>query len=162
MRKFLFILPLIFSCAFAHAADYRAALVADMNTGRVLISENANMICSSNIKDNPEYEIATKIAVYLDSNDIVTTIESAEIIASENIDILNDFESYYNSNYEKIGNYGGYTYDIHQEKKRLLANVIIDYNTFNTEAYVADYPEIAETFNEEYKMTKDKTTCDVT
>jgi D-alanyl-D-alanine carboxypeptidase len=43
MRKFLFILPLIFSCAFAHAADYRAALVADMNTGRVLISENANM-----------------------------------------------------------------------------------------------------------------------
>ena len=119
-------------------------------------TENANMICSSNIKDNQEYEIATKIAVYLDSNDIVTTIESAEIIASENIDILNDFESYYNSNYEKIGNYGGYTYDIHQEKKRLLANVIIDYNTFNTEAYVADYPEIAETFNEEYKMTKDK------
>ena len=42
MRKILFVLPLIFSCAFAHAADYRAALVADMNTGRVLIAENAN------------------------------------------------------------------------------------------------------------------------
>jgi D-alanyl-D-alanine carboxypeptidase len=43
IRKILFILPLIFSCAFAHAADYRAALVADMDTGRVLISQNANM-----------------------------------------------------------------------------------------------------------------------
>ncbi len=42
MRKILFALPLIFSCAFAHAANYRAALVADMDTGRVLISENAN------------------------------------------------------------------------------------------------------------------------
>jgi len=41
MRKFLFALPLLFSCAFAHAANYRAALVADMDTGRVLIAENA-------------------------------------------------------------------------------------------------------------------------
>ena len=42
MRKFLFVLPALFFCAFAHAANYRAALVADMDTGRVLISENAN------------------------------------------------------------------------------------------------------------------------
>ena len=42
MKQILFILPLIFSCTFVHAADYRAALVADMDTGRVLISENAN------------------------------------------------------------------------------------------------------------------------
>lgn len=41
MRKFLFVLPALFFCAFAHAANYRAALVADMDTGRVLISENA-------------------------------------------------------------------------------------------------------------------------
>ena len=42
MRKLLFALPLMFSCAIAHAANYRAALVADMDTGRVLISENAS------------------------------------------------------------------------------------------------------------------------
>ena len=44
MRKriFLFALPLMFLCAIAHAANYRAALVADMDTGRVLIAENAN------------------------------------------------------------------------------------------------------------------------
>jgi D-alanyl-D-alanine carboxypeptidase len=41
MRKFLFVLLLIFSCAVANAANYRAALVADMNTGRVLVAENA-------------------------------------------------------------------------------------------------------------------------
>ena len=42
-RKILLALPLMFLCAFAHAANYRAALVADMNSGRVLISENANV-----------------------------------------------------------------------------------------------------------------------
>lgn len=41
-RKLLFALPLMFACCFAHAANYRAALVADMDTGRVLIAENAN------------------------------------------------------------------------------------------------------------------------
>lgn len=35
-------MPLMFLCAFAHAANYRAALVADMDSGRVLIAENAN------------------------------------------------------------------------------------------------------------------------
>lgn len=42
IRKFLFVLPALFLCTTVYAANYRAALVADMNTGRVLISENAN------------------------------------------------------------------------------------------------------------------------
>lgn len=41
MRKILFVLPALFFCATATAANYRAALVADMDTGRVLIAENA-------------------------------------------------------------------------------------------------------------------------
>ena len=40
--KFLFCLALCFLCPTLNAAEYRAALVADMDTGRVLISENAN------------------------------------------------------------------------------------------------------------------------
>ena len=43
MRKLLFVLPVLFMCGFAHAASYRAALVADMDSGRVLYSENANV-----------------------------------------------------------------------------------------------------------------------
>ena len=120
-----------------------------------LEAEEANIICSSYNKDNEDYEVAAKIAVYYDNNENIIKIESSELIASENNNILNDFESYYNSNYEKIANYGGYTYDVHQEKKRLVSNVIIDFNTFNTESYIADYPEIADTFNEEFKLTKD-------
>ena len=42
MRKILSGLLALFMCVAAHAADYRAALVADMDTGRVLIAENAN------------------------------------------------------------------------------------------------------------------------
>ena len=42
MKKLLLGLFVLFMSVAAHAADYRAALVADMDTGRVLISENAN------------------------------------------------------------------------------------------------------------------------
>ena len=42
MRMRFLILPLLFLCAPACAAQYRAALVADMDTGRVLYQENAN------------------------------------------------------------------------------------------------------------------------
>ena len=42
MRMFFSILVACFLCVSGHAAQYRAALVADMNTGRVLFQENAN------------------------------------------------------------------------------------------------------------------------
>ena len=41
--KLLFVLPVLFLCNLANAASYRAALVADMESGRVLYSENANV-----------------------------------------------------------------------------------------------------------------------
>jgi D-alanyl-D-alanine carboxypeptidase len=44
LKQFLFILPALFICNFANAASYRAALVADMDSGRVLYSENANVL----------------------------------------------------------------------------------------------------------------------
>ncbi len=43
LKKFLFVLPVLFLCNFAYGASYRAALVADMESGRVLYSENANV-----------------------------------------------------------------------------------------------------------------------
>ncbi|MFQ6739305.1 MAG: serine hydrolase [Alphaproteobacteria bacterium] len=43
MRKLFAFLSVFLFCATAYAAGYRAALVADMDTGRVLYSENANV-----------------------------------------------------------------------------------------------------------------------
>lgn len=42
MKRICLILTWLFMCFTANAAQYRAALVADMNTGRVLYQENAN------------------------------------------------------------------------------------------------------------------------
>jgi len=42
MKKILSFLVVFLSCIGAYATDYRAALVADMDTGRVLVSEHAN------------------------------------------------------------------------------------------------------------------------
>lgn len=44
MRRMIFILFGLLLCANANAAQYRAALVADMNSGRVLYQENANQL----------------------------------------------------------------------------------------------------------------------
>ena len=41
MKGRFLILPMLFFASFANAANYRAAMVADMDTGRVLYSENA-------------------------------------------------------------------------------------------------------------------------
>ena len=42
MRKILSFIIAVLLCGGAFAADYRAALVADMDTGRVIFSEHAN------------------------------------------------------------------------------------------------------------------------
>ncbi len=42
MKRIITVLSCVFLCAAANAAPYRAALVADMTTGRVLYSENAS------------------------------------------------------------------------------------------------------------------------
>ncbi|MBQ5699940.1 MAG: D-alanyl-D-alanine carboxypeptidase [Alphaproteobacteria bacterium] len=44
MRRMLFLISAMFICMGADAAQYRAALVADMDTGRVLYQENANQL----------------------------------------------------------------------------------------------------------------------
>ena len=41
MKGIFLILPMLFFASFANAANYRAAMVADMDSGRVLYSENA-------------------------------------------------------------------------------------------------------------------------
>ena len=42
MGRMFFFLSVLLMCVDAYAAGYRAALVADMDTGRVLFQENAN------------------------------------------------------------------------------------------------------------------------
>ena len=154
-KSFILICALLLITGCGEKEKVKKAVKVNLLDEIKLEAEEANIVCQSYNKDNEEYEVASKIAIYYDKNENITKIESSELLASDNNNILNDFESYYNSNYEKIANYGGYTYDIHQGKKRLISNVIIDFNTFNTESYVADYPEIAETFNEEFKLNKD-------
>ena len=118
--------------------------------------KDASYTCTTYNKDNKDYDIAGKYAIFLDDKDNVIMISSTEIIESKNIETLNQFESYYNSSYEKIANYGGYTYDIYQENNRVIANVIVDYNTFNMESYANEYEDVSKYLTEDYKLTKDK------
>lgn len=122
----------------------------------VLEDKDAAYECSMYNKNNKDYDIAGKYAIFLDDKDNVIMVNSTEVVESKKNEILNQFENYYNSSYDKIANYGGYTYDIYQENNRVIANVIIDYNTFNMESYATEHEEIVPYINEEHHLTKDK------
>lgn len=115
---------------------------------------NANYVCNIDSK-NEDYNLIGKYAIYLD-NENVSKINSVESIESDNANTLSYFESYYLSNYDKIANYSGYEYDIKQEDNKLIVNVTIDYQTFNTESYVIDFPDSAEIFDDQFKLKIDK------
>lgn len=115
----------------------------------------ANYVCTINNEDNKEYKLIGKYVIYLDNND-VTNINSVEIIESDNNNTLDYFESYYLSNYDKIANYGGYEYNIDKEEDKLIINVKINYNEFNIESYVTDYPDSISIFSEDFKLKEDK------
>lgn len=115
---------------------------------------NANYVCEINNTED-EYNLIGKYAIYLDNDDVIK-INSVEVVESDNDNTLSYFESYYLSNYDKIANYSGYEYDIKQEDNKLIVNVTIDYQTFNTESYVIDFPDSAEIFDDQFKLKIDK------
>ena len=156
MKKTLLIISLLFIVTGCNESNKKNGKEKNLLDEIVLEDKDAAYECSMYNSENKDYNIAGKYAIFVDDNDNVTMINSTEVIESKKNDILNQFQNYYNSSYDKIANYGGYTYDIIQENNRVIANVIIDYNTFNMESYAEEHEEIVQYINEEYHLTKDK------
>lgn len=156
MKKTLLIFAVLFIVTGCNESNKKKNNENILLNDIVLEDKDATYECSMYSNENKDYDVAGKYAIFVDENDNVTMINSTEIIESKKDEILNQFENYYNSSYDKIANYGGYTYDIYQENNRVIANVIIDYNTFNMESYAEEHEEIVPYINEEHHLTKDK------
>lgn len=112
---------------------------------------NANYICTCSIEnDNDNYNLAGKYAITLNDKKLVTNVKSIEIIESNNENVLNYYETYLNSNYRRISMYNGFIYEVKRENNHLITSVDIDYKEIDKEAFLTDYPDMAE------YITKDK------
>ena len=112
-------------------------------------------VCTYDKKDEDNnYTVGAKYAIKIE-DDLVSKIHSIEIIEANKPEIINDYESYINENYEKIKAYGGYEYTVNHENNRLITEVNINFNEFTIESFALNNPDIVNYLNEDYKLTAD-------
>lgn len=90
------------------------------------------------------------------TNDVVTSVETEEIVISDNEQIRDYFESTLNSSYETAEEtYGGYTYNIKKEDNKVISNVTIDYTKMDLEKFIDSNTTMKAYVNSDNKITLD-------
>lgn len=101
--------------------------------------KGAKLVCTADYDYNDlHYVTGAKYAVFGDKDNKVTKIISREITKSKDKSILNNAETLYQENIDKIESYGGYTYNINKDKDSITVDVTIDYTDFNIKKYKED------------------------
>ena len=73
----------------------------------------------------------------------VKSVNTEEIVTSENEDIINTFEETLNNTYQKTNEaYGGYDYKVTKEVGKVTSTVTIDYSKMNLEQFINDQPSL--------------------
>lgn len=99
------------------------------------------------------YKIESSMTIYA-KNDIVTKVETTEVVTSDQTEILSYFEDTLDAQYEAASQtYGGYNYDIKTTDEKLTSTVTIDYTEMNLDKYVEDYSVMKDYVNAENKLT---------
>ena len=150
---FLFLIPilLITGCREEKKKNNKSNVLSDT----IEITDNADYICKYDKKDEEnKYTIGNKYAIKIEDG-VVSNIHSIEIIEANKLELINDFESYINENYDKIKAYGGYEYEIRHENNKLITEVNINFNEFSIETFALNNQEILEYLNEEYKLSEE-------
>lgn len=88
------------------------------------------------------YKINSTYKISYNGN-FVTSVETEEIVISNNDELLNNFESKLNDSYEKANTaYGGYTYNVIKEDGKVISKVNIDYSKMDIEQFAKDQPSL--------------------
>lgn len=99
------------------------------------------------------YTLKSEYIIY-SKGDIVTSVKTKEVVTSDNITILNYFENTLNTQYEAANkSYGGYTFDVKKEEKKVTSNVTIDYTKMDLNKYVKDNASMKTYMNKDSKIT---------
>ncbi len=116
--------------------------------------KKATMVCTLDMdkKENEGYTLGAKYVIFSDK-DIVTKVNSQEIVQSSNRELLETFEQYFQENYGIVSNYGGYEYEITNENGQVKSVVSIDYTKMDIENYINNYPDIKAYLDDNNQVT---------
>ncbi len=99
------------------------------------------------------YTLNSTYKIYA-TNDVVTSVETEEIVTSENKQIRDYFESTLNTSYKTANEtYGGYTYNIKNEDNKVSSKVTIDYTKMDLEKFINSNTSIKAYVNKDNKLT---------
>lgn len=77
------------------------------------------------------------------TGEYVDSVESEEIVTSEDTDILNYFETTLTDTYDKTSAaYGGYDYSVNNDGSKVVSTVTIDYKKMDLEQFITDQPTL--------------------
>lgn len=125
MKKFIFILPILAFCL-TGCGDKEGIIECELSSNDVVNGYALNSTYKINY-----------------TGDFVTSVETEEIVSSENDELLNNFEITLNDTYNKTNTaYSGYTYNVVKENGKVVSNVTIDYSKMNIEQFVKDQPSL--------------------
>lgn len=140
MKKKILMLLIICICLLTGCGEKEEKLLdTDISNNIDLDEKDAKMVCTADYDYNDlHYVTGAKYVVFADKDNKVTKIVSREVTKSNDKSILNNAESLYQDNINKIESYGGYSYEINKDKNTLTVDVTIDYTNFNIKQYKED------------------------
>lgn len=125
MKKFIFVLPILAICL-TGCGDKKGIIECELSSNDVVNGYALNSTYKINY-----------------NGDFVTSVDTEEIVSSENDELLNNFETTLNDTYYKTNTaYGGYTYNVVKENGKVVSTVTIDYSKMNIEQFVKDQPSL--------------------
>lgn len=126
MKKFLFIIPVLVV----------SLLVGCGNKG-------GTIECTLSSKDVVNgYELNSTYKIKY-TNDYVNSVETVEVVSSDNSEVLDYFKKNLEDTYKKTNeNYGGYDYNVTKDQNKVTANVTIDYSKMNLDQFIKDQPAL--------------------
>ena len=85
---------------------------------------------------------------------IVKKVKINEIVQGDTDTILDNFKTSWTDNYEYLNKtFGGYTYKIKQKNKKVISNIIVDYEKINMKKYLRINEAMKEFVNDKQQVT---------
>jgi hypothetical protein len=103
-----------------------------------------------------KYTINSHYKVYYNEDEIVSKINTVEVVTSTEKTVLDYFQNYMNTTYSTMDStYGGYTYSVERASNKVSADSTIDYKVLNLDKLVTDEPSIKSAINTKGELTLD-------
>ncbi len=99
------------------------------------------------------YKLEATYKIY-SKKDVVSKVDTEEIVISEKEDVLNTFESSLKTQYKNNNDlYGGYDYKITKDGNKVTSKVVIDYSEMDMDKFIDNNSAMKSFVNKSNKLT---------